>query len=206
MQVTSDQILGMFTFSIETGLSSACARNAGRSRSDLKPMCTVNGEIARSIHASSGLGLRKWLRKMMRPPGRQTRLHLARDGDRIGHDADQIRRVDDVERVVGELDVGGVHLEQPDVPDALAGDPLARLLEHRARQVDAGDRAVARIQAGVDAGADADLEHAVAGLDAHPLNGLDPAGMQRRTEREVVDRGELLVDAGDEVVFDRGDR
>ena len=59
MQVTSDQILGKLTFSMETGLSSACARRAGRSRSDLKPMWTVNGEIARSSHASSRFGLRK---------------------------------------------------------------------------------------------------------------------------------------------------
>jgi hypothetical protein len=36
--VTSDQIRGTFTFSIDTGCRSACARNAGRSRSDLKPM------------------------------------------------------------------------------------------------------------------------------------------------------------------------
>src|SRR6185295_15729223 len=72
-QVTSDQIRGMLTFSIEIGSRSAWARNAGRSRSDLKPMCTVKGEIARSIEASSGLRLRKWLRKMMRPPGRHTR-------------------------------------------------------------------------------------------------------------------------------------
>src|SRR5262249_7124236 len=73
MQVTRDQIRGTLTFSIETGLSSAWARNAGRSRSDLKPMCTVNGEIARSSDASTGFGLRKWLRITMRPPGRQTR-------------------------------------------------------------------------------------------------------------------------------------
>jgi hypothetical protein len=37
-QVTSDQIFGTFTFSIDTGFRSAWARNAGRSRSDLKPM------------------------------------------------------------------------------------------------------------------------------------------------------------------------
>ena len=54
-------------------------------------------------------------------------------------------------RVVGELEVGGVHLEQPDVGDALAGDALARLLEHRRGQVDAGDRAVARVEQRVDA-------------------------------------------------------
>src|SRR5205807_319984 len=72
-QVTSDQILGTFTFWIDTGWSSACARNAGRSRSDLNPMCTVNGEMARSIEANNGFGLRKWFRKIMRPPGRHTR-------------------------------------------------------------------------------------------------------------------------------------
>ena len=48
VQVTSDQIFGTFTFSIEIGRSSACARKPGRSRSDLKPMWTVNGEMARS--------------------------------------------------------------------------------------------------------------------------------------------------------------
>ena len=55
--------------------------------------------------------------------------------------------------------------------------------------------AVARIERGVDAGADAHLEHPIAGLDAHPLNRLHAAGVQRRTEHEVVDRGELFVDA-----------
>ena len=38
VQVTSDQMRGMLTFSIETGSRSACARNAGRSRSALNPM------------------------------------------------------------------------------------------------------------------------------------------------------------------------
>ena len=37
MVVTSDQIRGTFTFSIDTGFRSAWTRNAGRSRSDLKP-------------------------------------------------------------------------------------------------------------------------------------------------------------------------
>ena len=44
------------------------------------------------------------------------------------------------------------------------------------------------------------------GPDAHPLDRLHPAGVERRTEREVVDRRELLVDAVDEVVLDRRDR
>ena len=48
LQIASDQIFGKLTFSIDTGCRSAWARKPGRSRSDLKPMCTVNGEIARS--------------------------------------------------------------------------------------------------------------------------------------------------------------
>ena len=59
---------------------------------------------------------------------------------------------------------------------------------------------------GVDAGADADFEHAIAAPDPHPLNRPEPARVQRGSEREVVDRRELLVDARDEIVLDRGDR
>src|SRR6476660_7060192 len=53
-QVTSDQMRGTLTFSIDVGFRSACARNAGRSRSDLKPTCTVSGEIARSTRDRIG--------------------------------------------------------------------------------------------------------------------------------------------------------
>ena len=59
IQVTSDQIRGMFTFSIEIGLSCAWVRKPGRSRSDLKPMKTVNGEMMRYIHAPKAFALRK---------------------------------------------------------------------------------------------------------------------------------------------------
>ena len=137
-QVTSDQILGKLTFSIEIGSRLGLREEPGRSRSDLKPMCTVNGEMARSIEARRRLGLRKWFRTMMRPPGLHTRC-ISRATARIRHDADEIRRIDDVEAVVGERHVGGVHLLQADVPEALAPDALPRLLEHRARQIDAHD-------------------------------------------------------------------
>ena len=43
------------------------------------------------------------------------------------------------------------------------------------------------------------------GLDIHPLNRLKPAGMQRRSEGEVVDLGELVVDPFDEIIFDGRD-
>ena len=64
----------------------------------------------------------------------------------------------------------------------------------------------ARIERQVDAGADADLEHALARLDVHALDRLQPAGMQRRAEGEVVNLGELVVHRLDKVVFDGRDR
>ena len=51
-------------------------------------------------------------------------------------------------------------------------------------------------------GSDADLEHAIARLDAHLLDRANAAGLQRRAEGQVVDRRELLVDARDEIVLD----
>ena len=40
------------------------------------------------------------------------------------------------------------------------------------------------------------------GLMRHPLNRVHAAGMQRRTERDVVEPGDVLVDASDEIVVD----
>src|SRR5438128_1989653 len=71
--VTSDQIRGTFTFSIEIGWRSACTRKAGRSRSDLNPRYRVNGAIMRSREEAIRPALRKWLRMTIRPPGRHTR-------------------------------------------------------------------------------------------------------------------------------------
>src|SRR4029450_10676649 len=83
--------------------------------------------------------------------------HLTNDLNRIGHDADHVRRIDDVERVVGEREVGGIHLHQTHVLETLALDALARLLEHRRGEVDPRDVAIAWIERSGDAGADADL-------------------------------------------------
>jgi hypothetical protein len=55
------------------------------------------------------------------------------------------RRAHDVERAVGEAQVGGIHLEQAHGADVLAGHALARLLQHVSGQVDSGDDAVPRI-------------------------------------------------------------
>src|SRR5262249_11528407 len=97
-------------------------------------------------------------------------------------------------------------LEEADVAEALAGDALTRLLEHRAGKIDAGNGAVRRVQVGVDAGADADLEYTVARLDRHALDRVDASGMQSRAEGEVVAPGNVLIDARNEIILDHGDR
>ncbi len=58
------------------------------------------------------------------------------------------------------------------------------------------------IERQVDARADADLEHTVVAGDAHALDGLEPARVQRGAEGEVVDLSELVVHALDEIVLD----
>ncbi len=131
--------------------------------------------------------------------------HFVHDADRIGDDADHVRRVDDIERAVGELQVAGIHLQQANAADALARGALARLLEHRTREVDPGDRTGLGIERKVDAGAHANLEHALARLNVHSLDRLQAARVQRRAEGEIVDLGELVVDAFDEIVLDGGD-
>ena len=56
--------------------------------------------------------------------------HLASDGHRIGHDADHVRRVDDVEGVVSESEIRRIHLLETNVRDALLDNTLVSLLEH----------------------------------------------------------------------------
>ena len=83
-------------------------------------------------------------------------------------------------------------------------DAVFGFLEHRTREVDACHRTVTGIQRGVDAGADAHFQNAAAWLDAHPLDGLQPPFVERRSECKVVSPGQILVDLGDEVVLDDG--
>src|SRR4051812_15092762 len=128
-------------------------------------------------------------------------LHFADDGDRIGNDADDIRRVDDVESVVRELEVGGVHLDEPQVADALAGHPVARFFEHGSGEIDARHRARAGVERGVYPCADAHFEDAIAGANSHALDRLHASRVQGRSKKCVVSPRDVLVDPFDEVVF-----
>src|ERR1051325_3310509 len=58
-QVTRLQIRGTLTFSIDIGCRFACVRNAGRSRSDLKPRYFATGAMRCSSHAPILFRLRK---------------------------------------------------------------------------------------------------------------------------------------------------
>ena len=113
--------------------------------------------------------------------------HFARDANRIGNDTDHVRGVDDVEGVVGEFEVGRIHLQQADVSHAFPEHTVARFFQHRARQIDAGHQTVRGIERRIDPGADTDFQHPLAGFDAHALDRVHTTRVQRRSEREVVD-------------------
>src|SRR6186713_457428 len=129
--------------------------------------------------------------------------HLMSNADRIRHDADEVRRVDDVEGVVGKFEICRIHLQQPDVPDVLALGTLASDLEHRLAEVDARYRTVLRIERKIDAGADSDLEHALARLNVHSLDGAKSPRVKRGAKNDVVDLCKLVVHTGDEIILNR---
>ena len=68
--------------------------------------------------------------------------HLLQRLHRIGDDADDVGRVDDVERLVGKRQRRRVHPRQRDLPRAAVADVPPRLAQHRLRDVDAGDPAM----------------------------------------------------------------
>src|SRR5688572_29960520 len=112
--------------------------------------------------------------------------HLTHDFDGIGHAIHDVRRVDDVERVVCKLQVRCIHLHETHVGQPLPSHAAARLLEHRRGKVDAGDAAVARVEGGVDTGSYAHFEHAIAGHDSDSLECEQTTRMKDRPEDEVV--------------------
>jgi hypothetical protein len=66
--------------------------------------------------------------------------------------------------------------------------------------------AVLWIERRVDTRTDADFEDAVAGVDPHAIACDESAGMERGTEDDIVDTGQLLVNTCNEIVLDCGDR
>src|SRR5439155_24979221 len=74
---------------------------------------------------------------------------------------------------------------------------LDGLVEHLARQVDAGQPARRRIQRKVEPGADADLQDGVVGPQPEMQDGRLTARREDPVEDEIVDRSQQLVRALD---------
>ena len=118
---------------------------------------------------------------------------LVERGFRIGHCGDDILRDHHVEAAVRKGEPLRVHdLERLDVVEPELDDALARLVEHRGRNVDADDTVLPRVVGQRDAGPDADLEDA----SADPLGRHDrgaPAAFEHRPEHQVVDRRPAVI-------------
>ena len=131
------------------------------------------------------------------PAGLHHAPHLAEDGNRIGHGRDRVGRHHLVELVVAEAQGRRVHDLQDDVRHGEGLDALDRLVQHLLRQVDAGQPARCRIERQIQAGADADLEDAVASLEGKLFDGRGTSGSEDPVEDEIVDRSQELVRAFD---------
>ena len=73
-------------------------------------------------------------------------------------------------------------------------DPLARLVEHPGREIDAGDAAAAGVERQQQAGAHADLEHALARARLDRGGEHDPRILEDAPEHAVVDPRVCRVD------------
>ncbi len=127
------------------------------------------------------------------PPGRTTRANSSIAASGFGTARQHVLRHHHVERIVGEFELLGIHhREALDILQAVLGDALLGLLQHRFRNVGAEDADVLAIERQRDAGADADFEHAAADL----VGGLDrglPALAEHAAEHEVVDRRPAVI-------------
>ena len=162
--------------------------------------------MRRSARATKRLGTEEVVEEDETASGTADPPHLPRHRHRVRHDADDVRRVDEVERIVRKLQARRVHLQEADVAHLVGGEPAGRLLQHLLGHVDARHGDVGRVQRRVYPGADADFEHLVAGLQIEPADGLETPRVQGRSEEPVVDDRDLVVDGLDEGAFDDGRR
>ena len=80
-----------------------------------------------------------------------------------------------------------------DLLQPLALDPPARLRQHLGRHIDAGDLGIGAEIRQRQAGADADLENALARLAVGDAHRILAAGMKHRSENEIVGPREQAV-------------
>ncbi len=110
---------------------------------------------------------------------------------RIGDGADDVGEEDDIEGLVGKGEIEGISLDELRVFVGAVGTDKTFiefalcLMEHAGGEVDAGDFDVGRIILKRKAGADADVEDAVARVKGDCGNGLGEAAFEEHFEAVV---------------------
>src|SRR5262245_16038711 len=88
--------------------------------------------------------------------------HLTKHSYGIGNRGQYVWGVYGRERAVAEPQSRCVHLQQTNIAQLLPLHTVGGLVEHPAREIDAGDVAVLRIERGGQPGSNPDLEHGIA--------------------------------------------
>ncbi len=128
------------------------------------------------------------------PAGPADAAHLGGKARRVRHHRGDIKRQHRVEGVVLEGQVFGVHLdERLDLRQVLARDPPARPRQHLGRDVDAGHRGIGTEIRQRQAGADADLEDALARPVIGDADRILAAGMEHRAEDQIIGPREQAI-------------
>src|SRR3954470_7337913 len=115
-------------------------------------------------------------------------VQLAEQASGLLHHGHHVHRHHLVEAAVGKVHGVRIHLVQAlDIGEPAPPDAHARLVEHLAREVDAGDAHERRVQRQREAGADTDFQHALAGAAFEDFENRLAPRLQHRTEQGVVD-------------------
>jgi hypothetical protein len=120
---------------------------------------------------------------------------LAHHLNGIGHHGQHIHGHDDVEGIVGESHVAGIHFEDRlDMVEPVPDDPPAGLFQHLRRQVDPGDLQAPMVVRQRHAGAHANLEDPALVL-VDVLHRAVAPRFGNAPEGDVVDRGPARIGA-----------
>ena len=133
------------------------------------------------------------------PPGRSTRANSSSAFSGFRHRRDDVLRHDNVEGRIRKIQVLRIHDREPlDVVEAQSRHPLARLAQHRRRDIDAVYRIAARVSGERKSGADADLQDTA--TDAFCCGDRRAAtGPEHGTEYQIIDRRPSPVGLHDRV-------
>src|SRR5262245_3345411 len=88
--------------------------------------------------------------------------HLSQYGKRIRYHADHVRRVDDIEGLVGKAQMRSIHPEQLDVVARGRGDVLFSLTQHWFGNVDPRHRTIDRVVRSGQSRSDTDFQDLIA--------------------------------------------